>query len=169
MLQASPHGPVTPLHMGQTVLSRTIRTVEAYLVDDLLIDSGPPATAVELARWFRHRELRRIVDTHHHEDHAGGNTVLPEAFGVQVSAPDGALSILRDPPRLELYDRVVWGQPSHGGRAAWTCGEHAPVSIRRDSHAGALCGPRLLLRAKGNRALQRRPLHPRQGALLERP
>ena len=111
MLQASPHGPVTPLHMGQTVLSRTIRTVEAYLVDDLLIDSGPPATAVELARWFRHRELRRIVDTHHHEDHAGGNTVLPEAFGVQVSAPSGALSILRGPPRLELYGRVMWGQP----------------------------------------------------------
>ena len=111
MLKAFRHGPVTRLHLGRSVLGHPIRTAEAYLVDDLLIDSGPPATAAELARWCREREPGRIVLTHHHEDHAGGSARLQETFGVQVSAPVSAVPVVCHFPRLELYRRAVWGQP----------------------------------------------------------
>ena len=127
MLRAYPHGPVTRLHLGRSLLGRTIRTAEAYLVDDLLIDSGPPTAARELVRWCRDQGIQQIVLTHHHEDHAGGSAALREVCGVQISAPPGALSVLRSPRRLALYRQVVWGQP--GPTEAAPLG--ARVSTRR--------------------------------------
>ena len=111
MLQVSSRGPITRLHLGRSILGRPLRTVEAYLVDGVLIDSGPPATSRELARWCEDQVLEQVVNTHHHEDHSGGNRALQRALGVQVAAPAKAVAILRAFPQLEPYRRVLWGTP----------------------------------------------------------
>jgi glyoxylase-like metal-dependent hydrolase (beta-lactamase superfamily II) len=85
-------------------------TVEAYLVDGLLIDCGPPATASQVVAWCRGQDVRKVVNTHHHEDHAGGDSALQRALGVTVAAPAEAVPTLRHPPRLQFYRRLVWGQ-----------------------------------------------------------
>jgi len=111
MLKATAHGPITRVHMARTVLGRPLYTVEAYLVDGLLIDSGCPATASELLAWCQTRDVRRVVNTHHHEDHSGGDSALQAALGLPIAAPAEAVPILADFPRLQLYRRIVWGQP----------------------------------------------------------
>ncbi len=111
MLQSASHGPITCVHLGKTILGHALRTVNAYLVDGLLIDSGPPATAAEMIQWCRAHDVRQVVNTHHHEDHCGGNRLLQASLGLTVAAPRGALPFLRDPPRLAHYRRLVWGQP----------------------------------------------------------
>ncbi|MGD8245409.1 MAG: MBL fold metallo-hydrolase [Anaerolineae bacterium] len=110
MLEATSYGSITRLHLARTLFGRPLRTVEAYLVDGLLIDSGPPATAAEMVAWCRKRDIRQVVNTHHHEDHSGGNRALQRAFGVPITAPAEAVPVLGDFPRLELYRRLVWGQ-----------------------------------------------------------
>lgn len=97
--------------MARTFLGRPLYTVEAYLVDGLLIDTGCPATAAELVDWCRGQAVRHVINTHHHEDHAGGNRALQEALGVSVSVPAEAVPLLARPPRLQPYRRIVWGQP----------------------------------------------------------
>jgi glyoxylase-like metal-dependent hydrolase (beta-lactamase superfamily II) len=111
MLRTAYRGPITRLHLARTVLGRPLRTVEAYLVDGLLIESGPPATASEMTRWCRDQHVRQVINTHHHEDHSGGDSMLRTSLGLPIAAPREALPILRDVPRLQFYRRLVWGQP----------------------------------------------------------
>jgi len=113
MLRTYSRGSITRIHLARTLLGRPLRTVEAYLVDGLLIDSGPPGTAAEMVDWCRGRDIRQVVNTHHHEDHAGGDNALRRALGVPITVPPKAVSILNCPARLQFYRRLVWGQP-HG-------------------------------------------------------
>ena len=111
MLQTTTCGPITRLHMARALFVRPLYTVNAYLVDGLLIDTGPPATARELVAWCRGRDVRQAVNTHHHEDHSGGNWALQKELGLPVAAPPGTVPILADFPRLQFYRRIVWSQP----------------------------------------------------------
>jgi glyoxylase-like metal-dependent hydrolase (beta-lactamase superfamily II) len=110
MLKATTHGPITRIHLERTILGRPF-TVEVYLVDGLLIDTGCPVTSSELVAWCRERAIRQVVNTHHHEDHVGGNRALQKTLGLPIAAPREALPILANAPRLPLYRRIVWGQP----------------------------------------------------------
>lgn len=111
MLKTQTRGPVTRIHLGRTVAGRVLRTVSAYLVDGLLIDTGPPAVAEELLRWLRTARVEQAFITHHHEDHGGGNTLLRQELGVPLWAAPSTAAILARMPRLQLYRRAVWGQP----------------------------------------------------------
>jgi glyoxylase-like metal-dependent hydrolase (beta-lactamase superfamily II) len=113
MLRSTEYGPITRIHMARTFFGRPLYTVEAYLVDGLLIDTGCLATASELTAWCRERGVRQIVNTHHHEDHSGGDGVLQKALGLSVAVPPQAIPILADFPRLQFYRRIIWGQPGN--------------------------------------------------------
>lgn len=107
---------------------RTLHSVSAYLVGDTLVDTGCPATADELAEWCRGRGVRRVVHTHHHEDHTGGDAALVERIGVEVWAPKRTAPILRDFYQLPWYRRLVWGQP--GNVDAMPFEEEIPIGSR---------------------------------------
>jgi glyoxylase-like metal-dependent hydrolase (beta-lactamase superfamily II) len=111
MLRVLRNGPFTRIRMARTWLGRPIHDVSAYLLEDLLIDTGPPATAREFLAWCRHRPISRVALTHHHEDHVGGAAALRGELGVPVMAPPGALPILLEGARVPPYRRAVWGRP----------------------------------------------------------
>jgi glyoxylase-like metal-dependent hydrolase (beta-lactamase superfamily II) len=111
VLEATSRGPITRLHLARTVFGHPLYTVEAYLLDGLLVDTGPPGTATEMVAWCRGRDVRQVVNTHHHEDHAGGDSALRRALGVPIAAPASAVPMLSAVPRLQFYRRLAWGQP----------------------------------------------------------
>lgn len=111
MLKLRDGGPVMRATMARTVLGRPLYTVEVYVVDGWLVDCGPPATSGEIVRFARERGLCGVVNTHHHEDHAGGDAALRRVLSFVPRAPALAVPILAAPPRLELYRWLVWGQP----------------------------------------------------------
>ncbi|MDX1687556.1 MAG: MBL fold metallo-hydrolase [Candidatus Promineifilaceae bacterium] len=108
MLDVRQHGPVTEVRLTSTILGRPLYSVAAFYFDGVLFDTGPPRTGRELAAWARGVEIERIVNTHQHEDHVGGNAFLPS---VPALAPAGALPTIRQAPPLPLYRRVPFGQP----------------------------------------------------------
>lgn len=112
MLRAHDHGAILRVEAARTFLGRSIHHVYCYLVDGLLIDTGPPATARAMARWAANRRIDRVVVTHHHEDHSGGAALLARQLTVPILAPLPTASILAAFPRIPAYRRLVWGQPA---------------------------------------------------------
>jgi glyoxylase-like metal-dependent hydrolase (beta-lactamase superfamily II) len=80
--------------MAPTFLGWPIREVSAYAFADLLIDTGPSSTASRLVEWCRGGLVRRVLLTHHHEDHIGGAAALQEELGLPILASAGAVPIL---------------------------------------------------------------------------
>jgi glyoxylase-like metal-dependent hydrolase (beta-lactamase superfamily II) len=111
MFQIREFGPVTSIRMSRAFLGRPVRWARVYLVDGLLIDSGPPCTAQELVIALRDRRLTQVVNTHQHEDHVGGSAALKDGLGITPQAPAMTVPFLENPPRIHLYRRVVWGRP----------------------------------------------------------
>ena len=105
------HGPLTRILLTARVAGRPVYRVSAYALGDTLVDSGCAKTAPELLAWARAHGIRRVVHTHHHEDHVGGDGLLASRLGVEILAPARAVPILDRYYRLPLYRRIVWGQP----------------------------------------------------------
>jgi glyoxylase-like metal-dependent hydrolase (beta-lactamase superfamily II) len=74
------------------------------LLDDgdgaALVDSGhsvhAPQTLALLHRRLGARPLRRLINTHLHSDHCGGNAALQREWGVETHVPAGSWQAVRD-------------------------------------------------------------------------
>lgn len=111
MLREATGEPLPRVRLGRSVAGRPLYTVCVFEVGDSLVDSGPPAAAAELLAWARDRGIHRIVHTHHHEDHVGGDALLARELGVAVLAGAETAELLAQGYRVPLYRRIVWGQP----------------------------------------------------------
>ncbi|MBE0481701.1 MAG: MBL fold metallo-hydrolase [Dehalococcoidia bacterium] len=84
--------------------------VASYLVDGLLVDTGCPHTAHELAAALEAEEVAIAVNTHFHEDHVGANRLLMDR-GVRIFASRQSIPLIEQRPVLEPYQELVWGYP----------------------------------------------------------
>lgn len=79
------------------------------------MDSGCAHTATELVEALADKTITRIVNTHFHEDHIGGNGLLQnQRDGLEILAHPLALPVLANPREtqpLHLYRKLFWGWP----------------------------------------------------------
>ncbi len=111
MLQEKNLGAVTQLMMGREVEGTVYYWTAAYLVDGLLVDTGCIYTAPELIEYLRGMEVIQVINTHHHEDHVGGNDLLQKEFGLDIYAHSQAVSLINKKMELHQYQELVWGYP----------------------------------------------------------
>lgn len=115
MLKITQFGDVLRLDLARTILGRGRYWTTAYYVDGLLIDSGCAHTSGELERALSEKALHRIINTHSHEDHIGGNGPLQRhRAGLSILIHPKALPVLEDPrgtQPLHFYRRFFWGWP----------------------------------------------------------
>lgn len=112
MIEARGHGDVTQIMMRPDIDAEPVFWVSSYYTDGLLIDTGSPLNARELMTYLEGSDIRAVVNTHHHEDHIGANTLVSERFGVPIFAHPDAVPLIADPPELPWYRDACWGSPS---------------------------------------------------------
>ena len=111
MLEADHFEEVTRIRMSIEAGGKPVYWVAAYLVDGLLIDTGAPHTAEELAGFLEGEKLSLVVNTHFHEDHVGADRLIRERFGVDVFAHPDSVPLINRVPELRPYQEYVWGYP----------------------------------------------------------
>lgn len=97
---------VLMLKCGTEVSGQILYTTRLYYYRNLLIDTGCPHTAQEVKNFISDREVKAVLLTHYHEDHSGGAFLFEN-----VHAPEKSLKMLKQPPDLPEYRKVIWGQP----------------------------------------------------------
>lgn len=112
MLVVRPFGPVTQFRMARAVFGRPLYWVCVYHVDGLLIDTGCAHTVDELLAALRDLPVTQVINTHHHEDHVGGNAAVERRYGLPIWIHPAGVDLLRRPWRLPPYRRLVWGTPA---------------------------------------------------------
>ncbi|MBB5956423.1 glyoxylase-like metal-dependent hydrolase (beta-lactamase superfamily II) [Saccharothrix tamanrassetensis] len=76
-----------PLAPGvHQLLGRPPHMINAYLVEDVLVDAGTPAARKRLARGLDGRRLSAHVVTHAHPDHYGSSHAVCERYDVPLWA-----------------------------------------------------------------------------------
>ena len=82
--------------------------VSAYLVSDVLVDTGFPRGGRTLLEAVDAQRPRGVIVTHWHEDHAG-NAPGVAARGVPMVMHAECEAKLRERPGIRFYRRQVWG------------------------------------------------------------
>ncbi|HKH91756.1 MAG TPA: MBL fold metallo-hydrolase [Gemmatimonadaceae bacterium] len=102
-------GGVTRLRMRSWRGALVGYDVSAYLLGDVLVDTGFPRAARALESALREIRPRGVLVTHWHEDHAGNAPALA-ALGLPMAMHPECEALLRERPPIRLYRRVVWGR-----------------------------------------------------------
>ncbi|MGH7548085.1 MAG: MBL fold metallo-hydrolase [Gemmatimonadales bacterium] len=118
MIRSSDYGDVRYFQMARTLFGRAIYWTGVYLVDGLLVDSGPPNLAGAVRRLVGELGVRQCVTTHYHEDHSGNHALLADELRITPLAHAAGVArlALRD-AHPQLYRRAAWGvrQPARVG------------------------------------------------------
>src|SRR6266513_2040363 len=111
MISSFDYGDVRYFRMARTFLGRAIYWTGVYLVDGLLVDSGPPNLGRDVRRLVGELAVRQCVTTHHHEDHSGNHGLLAAELRITPLAHASAVPRLAEPDtHFQLYRRVAWGR-----------------------------------------------------------
>lgn len=80
-----------------------------YVVDGLLVDTGPSRFATDYIDFFRTRSIEQVALTHFHEDHSG-NAPWLDKQGVPIYINPASVQLCLKEARLPLYRRYFWGK-----------------------------------------------------------
>jgi glyoxylase-like metal-dependent hydrolase (beta-lactamase superfamily II) len=114
MIDVEQHGSVRVFRLARAWFGRPLDWTAAYLVDGLLIDTGPACTAEQFVRVLADTPIRQIAITHAHEDRIGGLPLLRKRYPqAKIYAPRHSIPLIEEPARIAMqpYRRLIWGTP----------------------------------------------------------
>lgn len=102
---------------------------EATLIDSGYVTHAAQTVAL-LHAALEGRQLGRLVNTHSHSDHIGGNAAVQRAFGCSITVPKGMAQAVADWDETALLLSVIdqAGEPSGPTPRSQRAGASSPAS-----------------------------------------
>ncbi len=111
MLKIEESGEVAKIMMGREISGSVLYWVASYLVDGLLIDTGPAHVVDEFMDFLSGTEVDKIVNTHFHEDHVAANKRLKDERNIESYSHSLAIPLIGSRLPLHPYQELIWGYP----------------------------------------------------------
>ena len=103
---------VEVLNVGQHPLGEPKLTVNLFILDGLLIDTGPPRMYREVLNELEAKTINQIFVTHHHEDHTGNVAKLSAHFDCPAYSSPLCAEMMKAPPKISFAQYMTWGNRS---------------------------------------------------------
>ena len=84
--------------------------VSVFLIDNLLIDTGPSRKEDYLIPLFEKWDMHHVILTHHHEDHTGLANWLQHNKQVEIFMHESGIEQCIKEAKLPLYRHLFWGK-----------------------------------------------------------
>lgn len=84
--------------------------VSVFLIDGLLIDTGPSKKKEELLSLLKGYDINEVILTHHHEDHTGGAYWIQANKKIPIYIHKSGIKNCEKQMKLPLYRKVFWGE-----------------------------------------------------------
>lgn len=104
-------------HYEEILIGQGIRSlpgwslaVYLYVVDGLLIDTGPESLRGPISKFFQQQNLEQVALTHIHEDHSGMAAWLQRQMNVPIYLHEKAIPEAKRKGKYGLYRRLTWGK-----------------------------------------------------------
>lgn len=111
MIETDHFKEVMRIRLSQTMNGQPLYWAAAYLIDGLLIDTGPRHTAEELVEFLEGQHVKLAVNTHYHEDHIDANRLIQQRLGLDIYAHPESIPYIERIPELHPYREFIWGVP----------------------------------------------------------
>lgn len=95
---------------GTTDASRGNMDIYVFIVDGMLVDTGPKVLLKEFIPFFESSDYEQVVITHHHEDHTGGARWIEENKGVPIYIHQDAIELCSRDGEYPFYRKYAWGE-----------------------------------------------------------
>ena len=111
MVSTQQVGPLTIFQMGREVFGHILYPVHAFLLEDVLIDTGSKSARKHILPIWDNYDIRRIINTHAHEDHNGNNFSLQSQRNIPIFAHEKACKEIAHPEnvKFQFYEKIMWG------------------------------------------------------------
>lgn len=80
MLKIESYNGVHRINMSITLLGKQIFPINAYIIEDLLIDTGAANLSKEFLNEIKQFSINTVINTHAHPDHIGSNYAFPYVY-----------------------------------------------------------------------------------------
>ncbi len=103
------HNEVLGMKFGHGLFSKPKMFVHTYFIDGLLIDTGQSNCRRQVLSAIKDLNVEQVLITHYHEDHSGNIKGVKQLFDVPVYASEKCCEIMKNPPRISLPQKILWG------------------------------------------------------------
>ena len=93
MLIKTDYGEIVEFKTSRTAFGRPLFLAHFFLLDGLLIDTGPAHTAIEVKQALINAPVNQVAITHQHEDHTGNCSFFEQELKIPIYAHPDTLII----------------------------------------------------------------------------